>query len=265
MFLTLLALPLLQLDCAALRRGSTFELRPGVSATLRQTGNERFTLSTRSHTVRASGDCNPDFEMDALVADFNFDGWRDVAVPTGTGYGGVNTFYELYFYRPQSRTFQKSQYTDALKSNDTRANLSPDLLTRTVDGSYKSGPVYVAATLCPTPDGLDLYMCRRGELSQNPDLIQAADDYDWTWFGPTGAKQAYRPLRRSGENRSLWTVALARLNLHTEPALDSKSAAYVIRGDLVGVLELRPGWAHVTFTGKGDRILNGWVQRASIR
>lgn len=265
MLLTLLALPLLQLDCAALRRGSTFELRPGVSATLRQTGNERFTLSIRSHTVRASGDCNLNFGMNALVADFNFDGWRDVAMPTSTGYGGVNTFYELYFYRPQSRTFQKSRYTDALKSTDTRANLSPDLTTRTVDGSYKSGPVYVAVNLCPTPDGLDLYMCRRGEQSQNPDLALAAADYDWTWFGPTGAELADRPLRRRGENRSLWTVASARLNLHTRPALDSKSAAYVIRGDLVKVLELRPGWAHVTYTGKGDRMFSGWVQRSSIR
>ena len=263
MLFTLLALPLLHLDCPALRRGTAFEVRPGVSASLRQTGDERFILSTGSQALRATGNCNPEFEMDALVADFNFDGWRDV--PIDTGYGGVNTFYDLYFYRPQSRTFQKSRYADTLSGNDTQANLSPDLLTRTVDGAYKSGPAYVAATLCPTPDGLDLYMCRRGELSQNPDLIRAADDDDWTWFGPTGAKLAYRPLRRSGEDRSLWTVASARLDLHTEPALDSRSVAYVIRGDRVGVLELRPSWAHVTFTSKGDRVINGWVQRASIR
>lgn len=265
MLLTLLALPLLHFGCPALRRGVVFEVRPGVSATLRQTGDERFTLGTSSHTVLASGDCNPDFEMNALMADFNFDGWRDVAVPTNTGYGGVNTFYDLYFYRPASRTFQKSRYTDAPDDHGVRANLFPDLPTRTVNGSYKSGPAYVAATLCPTPDGLDLYLCRRGELGQNPDLIGAADDYDWTWFGPMGARLAYRPLRRSGENRSIWTVVTARLDLHPEPTFTSRLPVYVIRGDKVEVLELRPGWAHVTYTGKGKQPLSGWVQRSSIR
>jgi hypothetical protein len=265
MLLTLLALPLLQLDCPALRRGTTFEVGPGLRAALKQTGDARFTLSTGTQSLQATGDCNPNFGMNALVADFNFDGWRDVAVPDSTGYGGVNTFYTLYFYRPASRAFQKSRYGGALSNGETRANLSPDLPTRTVNGSYKSGPGYVAATLCPTPDGLDLYTCRRGELGQNPSLIETADDYDWTWFSPTGAKLAYRPLQRSGENRSIWTVVTARLELHTEPALSSRSPAYVIRGDKVEVLELRSGWAHVTFTGKSDRIFSGWVQRSSIR
>ena len=263
MLLTLLALPLLHLDCPALRRGTTFEVRPGVSATLKQTGDEHVSLGTGSQTLQATGNCNSDFHMDALVADFNFDGYRDVAVPTDTGYGGVNTFYELYFYRPASRTFQKTRYRDDSNDHAIRANLSPDPLTRTVDGSYKSGPAYVALTLCLTPDGADLYTCRQGDL--NFDLARTADDYDWTWLSPAGKVLVLRPLLRSGQDRSLWTVATARLPLHSEPVLKSRSSSYVVRGDQVEVLELRAGWAHVKYTGRGKRVFSGWVQRSALR
>ncbi|WP_424950006.1 SH3 domain-containing protein [Deinococcus sp.] len=263
MLLTLLALPLLHLDCPALRRGAGFEMRPGIRAGLRQTDDERFTLSTGSQTLQATGNCNPEFNMNVLVADFNFDGYRDVAVPTDTGYGGVNTFYTLYFYRPASRTFQKTRYRDDQNDHAIRANLSPDPVTHTVDGSYKSGPAYVALTLCPTPDGLDLYTCRQGDLNFN--LAQTADDYDWTWFSPSGTVLASRPLRRSGEDRSRWTVAAARLDLHTGPTLNSKSLAYVVRDDQVEVLELRAGWAHVRYSGQGKRVFGGWVKLAALR
>ena len=263
MLLALLALAPTELSCAALRTGVRFEVRPGVSATLRLTGSERFTLRTGTSVLQVNGNCNPDFLMNALVTDFNFDGWQDVAVPTGTGYGGVNTFYDLYFYRPGSRTFQKSRFTSVV------ANLVADPPTHTVTSEYKSGPAYVRATLCLSPDTLDLYTCRRGELGQNPDLIAAASDDDWTWFSPGGTVLVNRPLRHSGEDNSLWTVLPARLPLHSGPSLGSPSRAYVIRGNLVEVLELRgspaSGWAHVTYAGEGGRVSRGWVQRQLIR
>ena len=111
MLLTLLALPLLALDCPALRRGSTFEVRPGVSANLRQTGNETFTLGSGAQMIRASGECSTASNDDpaAVVANFNFDGWRDVALRSGTYV--ITGYYDLYLYRPQIRMFQKSQYS----------------------------------------------------------------------------------------------------------------------------------------------------------
>ncbi|MGY2894064.1 SH3 domain-containing protein [Deinococcus sp. UYEF24] len=268
MALTTLAPPVLELRCADLKRGVTLDIRPGVSAKLKQLDDESFRLQTGNTAVRASGECNPEFGMTALLADFNFDGWRDLALPSGTGYGGVNTFYTLYFYRPASRTFQKSRFTEALNDLNIRANLIPDPQTRTVSNIYKSGPAYVNGTLCLTPDGLDLYACRRGEIG-SLSTAQTADDYDWTWFGLNGSQLAFRPLKKSGQDRSLWTVLPSRLPLHSTPSLGSSSRAYVIRGDQVEVLELRGdqkgGWAHVTYTGKGDRVSSGWVQRAALR
>lgn len=268
MALTTLAPPVLELRCTDLQRGVTLDIRPGVSARLKQLDDESFNLQTGNTAVRASGECNPEFEMTALFADFNFDGWRDLALPSGTGYGGVNTFYTLYFYRPATRTFQKSRFTDALNDLNIRANLVPDPQTRTVGNVYKSGPAYVSGTLCLTPDGLDLYACRRGEIG-NLSAPQTADDYDWTWFGPNGSPLAFRPLGKSGQDLSLWTVIPSRLGLHAAPNSASPARAYVVRGDQVEVLELRgdqkAGWAHVSYRGKGDRVSSGWVSSGWVR
>ena len=90
MLLALLALPLLQLGCTALRGGVSFEVGPRVSATLKQTQDERFTLQSGVQVLQLSGECNSDFGMNALVADFNFDWSLDdmkAAPVTGEGDG----------------------------------------------------------------------------------------------------------------------------------------------------------------------------------
>lgn len=33
-----------------------------------------------------------------LIADFNFDGRKDIGIPSGVGYGGVNYFYKVYSF-----------------------------------------------------------------------------------------------------------------------------------------------------------------------
>ena len=33
-----------------------------------------------------------------LIADFNFDGRKDIGIPSGVGYGGTNVFYKVYSY-----------------------------------------------------------------------------------------------------------------------------------------------------------------------
>lgn len=259
-----MALSLMHLNCAALQRGAAFEVRPGVNARITQTAEDRFQLHVGSHTLRVGGTCNPEFAMGALVADFNFDGWRDVAVPTNTGYGGVNTFYTLYFYRPGDRSFQKSRFSDALNDLSIRANLIPDPVTRTVDAGYKSGPGEVKATLCQTADGSDLYTCRVGQLGTAAPATLPDDD-DWAWYDPLGHVVARRPLRHSGEQRSFWTVSTAHLRLLFSPDQRSRAQRPVHRGDRVEVLELQGPWAHVVWADPGKRRFSGWVKRSALR
>lgn len=40
-----------------------------------------------------------------LIRDFDFDGRKDLGVPSGVGYGGVNIFYTVYRYQPASKSF----------------------------------------------------------------------------------------------------------------------------------------------------------------
>lgn len=278
MLLALLALAPTELSCAALRKGVRFEVRPGVSATLRLTGDKRFalrqftsrqfTLRTGAQTVQITGECSTASADDpaAVVADFNFDGWQDVAVRTGTYV--IAGFYDLFLYRPAIRSFQKNQYGGSQAFNFAGNSFpSPDPLTQTVSGAFRSSRSSALATFCLTSDGQNLYPCRRGEPSSVP--TEAADDFDWTWYDQSGKEIIVCPLRHSGEDNSLWTVLPARLPLHSGPSLGSPSRAYVIRGNLVEVLELRgspaSGWAHVTYAGEGGRVSKGWVQRQLIR
>ena len=264
MLLTLLALPLLSLDCPALRRGSTFEVRPGVSASLRQTGDERFILRTGAQALQARGECSTASNDDsaAVVADFNFDGWRDVALRSATYV--ITGYYDLYLYRPQTRMFQKNQYSGS--QDFTFAGNSfpePDSRARTVFGAYRSAQSYASVRFCLTYDGLNLYPCGRGEALG---LFGEAGAQDWTWFDPSGTSLAHRRQTRAGDDTyELWTVVAARLNLHTGPTLSSTSTSYIVRGDRVEVLELRPGWAHVTYIGRGEQLFSGWVQRSALR
>jgi len=202
--------------------------------------------------------------MEALVADFNFDGWRDVAVPTDSGYGGVNTFYTLYFYRPGDGTFQKSRFSAAPGDLSIRANLLPDPVTRTVIADYKSGPGEAKATLCLTVDGLDLYTCRVGEGSTAA-LAALPDDDDWTWYDPMGHTVAHRPLQRSGDQRLFWTVSAAPLPLLSLPDRHSRAQRSLRRGERVEVLELRGTWAHVVWADRNRRRFSGWVLRRTLK
>jgi len=55
--LTLTALALLHLDCAALQRSAAFEGRPGLHARVTQTADDRVQLHVGSHTLRVGGSC----------------------------------------------------------------------------------------------------------------------------------------------------------------------------------------------------------------
>lgn len=49
----------------------------------------------------------PEARGEVLVEDFDFDGRKDVAVPTGIGYGGVNVFYQVYRLNEQLEPFPR--------------------------------------------------------------------------------------------------------------------------------------------------------------
>ncbi len=73
----------------------------------------------------------------ATDVDLNFDGHNDVVVLSSTGYMGVNYFYNVYYYNPQTKML--------VKATDLKEISSPtyDLANKKIHTETKSGPGYV--------------------------------------------------------------------------------------------------------------------------
>lgn len=69
--------------------------------------------------------------------DVNFDGHNDVGVLSGTGYAGVNYFYDFYIFDPINQKLEKS----AVLSDLVLTNIDP--IKKQIVSTYKSGPGYV--------------------------------------------------------------------------------------------------------------------------
>lgn len=240
-------------SCADLRAGVTFTAAPGLSVTLQRVGEAALRLSAagKSRTV-ALGCLHNDTRVQ--VADYNFDGVKDVAVPEDEGYGGVNVYGTIYFTDARAGTFRPSGEVEISMS-------APDPVRRVLEGGVKSGPAYSLVTNCFGADGWSLYVCR--EL--NPDLTRGnLDDYAARWTAPDGRTLAARPFV-AGRNAQDWTVATARAFFHSRPDAAARRPGYVVRGDRVEVIELRGAWARVAYTAQGGRVTVGWLPRASLR
>ncbi|MBS2035264.1 hypothetical protein JST97_09755 [bacterium] len=83
------------------------QLDPRNRVELRFQGREvlEVTIAGRKQSLpleSVASETNPQARGEVLVEDFDFDGCKDIAVPTGIGYGGVNVFYQVYRLRRQT-------------------------------------------------------------------------------------------------------------------------------------------------------------------
>ena len=69
--------------------------------------------------------------------DLNFDGFNDVGVLDGTGYGGVNYFYDFYLFNPSINTLEKNKVLSEFVLTSTNS------AKKQITSTYKSGPEYV--------------------------------------------------------------------------------------------------------------------------
>lgn len=119
---------------------------------------------------------NPAARGALLIRDFDFDGRKDLGVPSGVGYGGVNIFYSVYRYQPASKSFVIMGGKDFPVCNPEFSEKSQILVTNS-----RSGPMWY---------GLD-YKFRQGkpwvyqrrspvlleDLLEEPDLLTLFEIY----------------------------------------------------------------------------------------
>jgi hypothetical protein len=71
-----------------------------------------------------------------LTGDFNFDGFYDIAIMDGIGYGGVNIFYKIFFWNQKEKRF------DLPAEDGGISNPSIDMDKEILSSSMKSGPFW---------------------------------------------------------------------------------------------------------------------------
>lgn len=96
------------------------------------------TLSADSNSLNIM----PSNNVSAFIIDkdVNFDGHNDIGVLSGSGYGGVNYFYDFYIYNQNTKMFDKNSVLSNI------SNFNVDSGKKEIRTSTKSGPGYVETT-----------------------------------------------------------------------------------------------------------------------
>ena len=63
----------------------------------------------------------------------------------------------------------------------------------------------------------------------------------------------------------LVTISAEKALLQATPEAKAKHKAYVVKGDVVGILGYQDGWAQVEFISDQDRSFKGWINQAQYR
>ncbi len=172
--------------------------------------------------------------VSVLVADWNFDGFADLAVPVTDGYGGVNYFYDLYVFAPSRSRFEVMSFPNGgqLCNPELRTD------TRTIETDCKSGPKWYAE---------DFRFSRgRPYTYRSAEMVLldgfASDQflvYAISTFNPN------KKLVRSSisddphlERAPLRYIPDARATLYDAPRQDAATRNYIVRGDAIRILDV---------------------------
>jgi hypothetical protein len=192
-----------------------------------------------------------------LVADFNFDGWTDFALPENSGYGGVNFFHAVYVYSARRRGFERLE-PPVNDYGPTWCNPKRNAKTRILETECKSGPFWY---------GLD-FRFERGR----PKLAVRARLAFLSGFGSEGDGDGglVYLLERPGWSKVLSTdmhevrpvmrrLTVDKVFLSDTPGTVGLSKRYLVRGDWLQVLEVRGGWCRVAYQSQKSGRLVGWI------
>jgi hypothetical protein len=212
---------------------------------------QRLEITTMDDTERGS----------VLVNDFNFDGYADIAIPDGIGYGGVNYFYVLYTFQPSSNHFVPVNFPG--DSGGTLCNPELRVATRTIETDCKNGPRYDYTDyrfLNGKP-----YIYRSAAMV----ILDAFDTDHYLVYAVSVFNTNGKPLRSSIsddprlETAPLRYVPVDRAYLYTIPREDARTDRYIVRNDAVRVLDVRDldgqQWLRIAYQSRTLGRIIRWV------
>jgi hypothetical protein len=192
-----------------------------------------------------------------LLDDFNFDGFTDIGIPTGIGYGGVNYFYDFYIYDRSSQRFKSLLSPDP----DSGGWCNPQLeqKSKTIFTSCKSGPQWYSQNYRfyrAKP-----YVYQSGEMV----ILEGFPDNDLLWrettFNPN--KQVIRSkIFNYGTTKApVLRIPQTKIFLYNAPRDTAVTNSYIIKNDLISILEVKETdsgqWLKIAY--HSQKI--GWIKR----
>lgn len=228
------------------RTESTF-ITDGVKIEIKKIG-ECFYLLTAGKEKQQLKCIDDNLESDVIIQDFNFDGYKDIAI---TNYlGMVNNIFYVFLYDHVNAAFKELKIADSKTPTSACGdlyNLVVQLDSLSLVSSCRSGPVWYYDTYrYNAQDELWLYKTTEYQI-QNSE-VDTFPLYEHT-FNQRGEKLDTVAIDFDGK-KILWPVTSEKVFLYSSPEKISKTKAYLIHNDQVEIIEQKDDWVKIRFASR---------------
>ena len=193
------------------------------------------------------------------VSDFNFDGWADIAVPSGVGYSGVNYFYNLYTFQPSQSRFVLLEFP----GDAGLCNPIIQIATRTIETNCKSVPRYYATD----------YRFARGKpyiyRSAEMVVLNVFNSDQYLVYAVSTFDSSGKLLRSSisddphREVAPLRYLPVPKAVLYSAPRANAITVNYIVRGDAIRILSVFDGeagqWVKIAYQSRKLGRIVRWI------
>jgi hypothetical protein len=252
----------------------SFPLDAPVSASINMGGGQTCRLLFRKGEKRLTAVCgssrqdlsipilevegDPVFQGQILVDDFDFDGYLDLMIPTATGYGGVNWFYDFHHYNAATRSFEPVDDTDS-----DFCNPEPVAAEKTLRVPCKDGPAWY--------DNAYKFAAGKPYLYRSSELVhlEGFDGDDAVIYALTLLDPQKRPLKSTvaeatNENKTVRRkLPFEKCPLYRAPSTIGRTESYLVKGDEVELLEVKQDgeaqWVRIVYQSAKAGRLERWI------
>ncbi|MCF5841392.1 XAC2610-related protein [Aeromonas veronii] len=197
-----------------------------------------------------------ELQSDIIIKDFNFDGYKDIAISSSLGM--VNTVFYVFLYDHINAAFKKLKFADykmpASACGDLY-NLAVRLDDLSLVSSCRSGPVWYYDTYEYNPQG-ELWLYKTTEYQIQNSEIETFPLYEHT-FNNKGDKLDTVAIDFDGK-KILWPVTSEKVFLYSSPEKTSKTKAYLIHNDKVEILGQKDDWIKIRFASRKGPLIR-WI------
>ncbi|MEK6347977.1 MAG: hypothetical protein V4764_10895 [Burkholderia sp.] len=252
---------------------TTYRVDASTTATLTRIDDThirvRLSPGNVTQTLVLDGDLGDgDGKFDYALADYNFDGHRDVAVTVMQGM--VNEAYQVFLYDPAARRFTRLRAPSGKARQGScgdLTNLDAKPAERTLYSSCRSGPVWYSDAYRYRADGT-LYLYQSSQdlpMGLQPSIVEGpgADG------GPASVRLTYDALGKVvgsqpqayGGGAVGLKVGVPKLPLHDGPR-DGPTRRYVVQDDTLDLIgaSADAAWLQVRFHNPRAGRIDGWIK-----